>query len=91
MSGGPGLRAPGRRADFLAAGGLVLAVVAELSSAGLLGLSGWFISACAVAGAAAFGSFSYVAPSGGVRAFALARVAGNYSKRLVLHAPPCAG
>ncbi|MFD3928211.1 ATP-binding cassette domain-containing protein [Streptomyces sp. NPDC058614] len=76
----------GRRAGSLAAGGLVLAVVAELSSAGLLGLSGWFISACAVAGAATFSSFSYIAPSGGVRAFALARVAGNYSKRLVLHA-----
>lgn len=76
----------GRRARSLAAGGLVLAVVAELSSAGLLGLSGWFVSACAVAGAATFSSFSYIAPSGGVRAFALARVAGNYSKRLVLHA-----
>lgn len=76
----------GTRGSSLAAGGLVLAVVAELSSAGLVGLSGWFISACAVAGAATFSSFSYVAPSGGVRAFALARVAGNYSKRLVLHA-----
>jgi len=76
----------GRRARSLAAAGLVLAVVAELSSAGLLGLSGWFISACAVAGAATFSSFSYIAPSGGVRAFAMARVAGNYSKRLVLHA-----
>ncbi|WP_043665117.1 ATP-binding cassette domain-containing protein [Streptomyces xylophagus] len=76
----------GLRARSLAAGGLVLAVVAELSSAGLLGLSGWFISACALAGAATFSAFSYVAPSGGVRAFALARVAGNYSTRLVLHA-----
>ncbi|MFD9325743.1 ATP-binding cassette domain-containing protein [Streptomyces sp. NPDC060065] len=76
----------GRRARSLAAGGLVLAVVAEVSSAGLLGLSGWFISSCAVAGAATFSSFSYIAPSGGVRAFALARVTGNYSKRLVLHA-----
>ncbi|MCX5561757.1 ATP-binding cassette domain-containing protein [Streptomyces sp. NBC_00038] len=76
----------GRQARSLAAGGLVLAVVTELSSAGLLGLSGWFISACAVAGAANFSSFSYIAPSGGVRAFATARVAGNYGKRLVLHA-----
>lgn len=75
-----------RAARSLAAGGLALAVVAELSSAGLLGLSGWFVSACAVAGAATFSSFSYIAPSGGVRAFAMARVAGNYSKRLVLHA-----
>ncbi|WP_406437528.1 ATP-binding cassette domain-containing protein [Streptomyces sp. NBC_01613] len=86
MSGSRSPNVHGRRARSLAAGGLTLAVVAELSSAGLLGLSGWFISSCAVAGAATFSSFSYVAPSGGVRAFALARVAGNYSKRLVLHA-----
>lgn len=75
-----------RRARSLAAAGLVLAVVAELSSLGLFGLSGWFISACAVAGATTFSSFSYIAPSGGVRAFALARTAGNYSTRLTLHA-----
>ncbi|MGN9838293.1 ATP-binding cassette domain-containing protein [Nonomuraea sp. H19] len=73
-------------ARALASAGLVLTVIAELSSAGLLGLSGWFISACAVAGAATFSSFSYLAPSGGVRAFALARITGNYSKRLTLHA-----
>lgn len=75
-----------RRTRSLAAAGLVLAVVAELSSVGLFGLSGWFISACAVAGAVTFSSFSYVAPSGGVRALALARTAGNYSTRLTLHA-----
>ncbi|MEV1065398.1 ATP-binding cassette domain-containing protein [Streptomyces sp. NPDC050263] len=86
MSGSRTPNVRGRRARSVAAGGLVLAVVAELSSAGLLGLSGWFVSACAAAGAATFSSFSYVAPSGGVRAFALARVAGNYGKRLVLHA-----
>ena len=82
MSGGD----PHRRRGPSRPAGSLLAVVAELSSAGLLGLSGWFISACAVAGAATFSSFSYIAPSGGVRAFALARIAGNYSKRLVLHA-----
>jgi ATP-binding cassette subfamily C protein CydC len=63
----------------------VLAVLAEASSIGLLGLSGWFITASAIAGAAAYSSFSYVAPSGGVRGFALARIGGNYSQRLVLH------
>jgi len=75
-----------RTASTLATAGLALAVAAECCSAGLLSLSGWFIGACAVAGAAAYSSFSYLAPSGGVRAFALARIAGNYSKRLVLHA-----
>ena len=57
--------------------------------AGLFGLSGWFISACAVAGAATFSSFSYIAPGGGVRAFALTRITSNYSKRLVCAPPPC--
>jgi len=82
------LPSAGRRhpARTLAIAGLALAVAAEACSVGLLGLSGWFISACALAGAATFSSFSYIAPSGGVRAFALARIAGNYSKRLVLHA-----
>ena len=77
---------PHRRTRALAGVGLLIAVIAELSSAGLLGLSGWFISACAVAGTATFSTFSYIAPSGGVRAFALARIAGNYSKHLTLHA-----
>ncbi|TPQ19442.1 ATP-binding cassette domain-containing protein [Streptomyces sporangiiformans] len=86
MSGSRCPNVRSRRARSLATTGLVLAVVAELSSVGLLGLSGWFVSACAVAGASTFSSFSYIAPSGEVRAFAMARIAGNYSKRLVLHA-----
>ncbi|MDP4504959.1 ATP-binding cassette domain-containing protein [Nonomuraea turcica] len=86
MSGTPFGSGPERRARALAGAGLGLAVLAELSSAGLLGLSGWFVSACAVAGAATFSSFSFIVPSGGVRALALARIAGNYSTRLTLHA-----
>ncbi|MDQ1583558.1 MAG: ATP-binding cassette, subfamily bacterial CydC [Microbacteriaceae bacterium] len=70
----------------LAVLGLALAAVAELSSVGLIGLSGWFISASAVAGATLYSTFSYVAPSGGVRSLALARIGANYLQRLVLHA-----
>ncbi len=69
----------------LAVFGLALAAVAELSAVGLVGLSGWFVTASAVAGATLFSTFSYVAPSGGVRSFALARIAANYGQRLVLH------
>ena len=69
-----------------AAVGLASAVFAEVSSVALIGLSGWFVTACAVAGAAAFSAFSYVAPSGGVRAFALSRIGGNYGSRVMLHA-----
>jgi ATP-binding cassette subfamily C protein CydC len=53
---------------------------------GLLGLSGWFIATSAVAGAAVFSSFSYLAPSGGVRSFALGRIGSTYANRVVLHA-----
>jgi ATP-binding cassette subfamily C protein CydC len=70
----------------LALAGLALAVLAETGSLGLLGLSGWFIASCAVAGATLFSTFSYVAPSGGVRSFALLRIGASYGQRLVQHA-----
>jgi ATP-binding cassette subfamily C protein CydC len=66
--------------------GLILAVLAECCTVGLVGLSGWFIARSAVAGASAYSVFSYLAPSGGVRAFALGRIATNYAHRVVLHA-----
>lgn len=66
--------------------GLSLAVLAEVCSVGLLGLSGWFIASSAVAGMAATSTFSYLAPSGGVRSFAMGRIVGTYAQRVVLHA-----
>jgi ATP-binding cassette subfamily C protein CydC len=74
------------KANALAGAGLVLAVLAEVCSVGLVGLSGWFVAASAVAGAGAYSAFSYLAPSGGVRAFALGRIATTYADRVVLHA-----
>jgi ATP-binding cassette subfamily C protein CydC len=65
--------------------GLILAVIAELFSVALVGLSGWFIASSAVAGATAYSTFSYLTPSGGVRAFALGRIATNYASRVLLH------
>jgi ATP-binding cassette, subfamily C, bacterial CydC len=61
-------------------------VLAETGSLGLLGLSGWFIAASAVAGATLYSTFSYIAPSGGVRSFALLRIGASYGQRLVQHA-----
>jgi ATP-binding cassette subfamily C protein CydC len=66
--------------------GIALAVVAEASSVGLLGLSGWFIASCYLSGLNPLSTFSYLAPSGGVRSFALARIGGRYAERLVTHA-----
>jgi ATP-binding cassette subfamily C protein CydC len=65
--------------------GLALAILGEVGSVGLVGLSGWFIASCAVAGATAFSTFSYVSPSGGVRTLALLRTGANYGQRLALH------
>ncbi|MFC4242654.1 ATP-binding cassette domain-containing protein [Gryllotalpicola reticulitermitis] len=73
------------RPSLLAFAGLGLAVLAEAGSIGLLGLSGWFISSCAIAGGATFSAFSYIAPSGGVRSFALLRIAAGYGERLTEH------
>ena len=70
---------------IIAIAGLMLAVVAEFLSMGLVGLSGWFIASSAVAGASAYSTFSYLNPSGGVRAFALGRIATSYAYRVVLH------
>jgi len=71
---------------LVAAAGLVLGLAAEACSIGLLGLSGWFIASSAVAGAAAYSMFSYLNPSGGVRALALGRIITTYASRVVLHA-----
>ena len=73
------------RSALVSVAGLALAVLAESCAVGLLGLSGWFIATSAVAGASAYSAFSYLAPSGGVRAFALGRIATNYAHRVVLH------
>lgn len=65
--------------------GIVLAIVTLLASIGLLTLSGWFLSASAVAGFAGLYSFNYMLPAAGVRGTAIARTAGRYFERLVSH------
>src|SRR5689334_11616847 len=81
----PADRSRQRRTALVSIAGLILAVLAESCSVGLVGLSGWFIASSAVAGASAYSVFSYLAPSGGVRAFALGRIATSYASRVVLH------
>jgi ATP-binding cassette, subfamily C, bacterial CydC len=67
------------------AAGLALAMVAEASAIGLIGLAGWFIVSCYLCGITVGSAFSYLAPSGAVRSFALVRIAGRYAERLVMH------
>ncbi|MFC0268012.1 thiol reductant ABC exporter subunit CydC [Kushneria aurantia] len=64
--------------------GIVLQLLALAAGIGLLALSGWFLSAAAVAGLTA-ASFNYMLPSAGVRFFALSRTATRYAERLVTH------
>lgn len=65
--------------------GIVLAIVTLLASIGLLTLSGWFLSASALAGIAGLYSFNYMLPAAGVRGAAIIRTAGRYFERLVSH------
>lgn len=67
--------------------GALLAAVTVLSGMTLLGLSGWFITATAIAGlntSMAF-TFDVFMPSAGIRLLALGRTASRYGERLVTH------
>ena len=67
--------------------GIVLALVTLLAGTGLLALSGWFITATAIAGltAATAMSFNFFTPGAGVRGFSITRTASRYFERLVSH------
>ncbi|WP_443969629.1 hypothetical protein [Sphingobium sp. CR28] len=63
-------------------------VIVALSSVGLLALSGWFITAAAIAGSAgplAARAFNYLIPSALIRLFAILRTVGRYFERLLSH------
>ncbi|MFD9684764.1 ATP-binding cassette domain-containing protein [Kitasatospora sp. NPDC059146] len=65
--------------------GIALAAAAEVSAAALLGLSGWFLTTCALVTLLADTTWSWMYPSGGVRALALLRTSLRYLERLVSH------
>jgi len=67
--------------------GLVLSVISLMAGIGLLSLSGWFLSASAIAGVTllATQTFNYLTPSGGVRFLSIARTASRYGERLATH------
>ncbi len=66
---------------------LLLGIVTAIATIGLLMLSGWFISAAALAGFAALGLhlFNYLMPSAMIRLFAIVRTAGRYGELIVSH------
>ncbi|AGT07567.1 amino acid ABC transporter ATP-binding/permease protein [Paracoccus aminophilus] len=65
---------------------LLLAALVLLGGAGLLALSGWFITAAAVAGAAGVGAtFDVFRPAAAVRGLAVFRTAARYGERWFGH------
>jgi ATP-binding cassette subfamily C protein CydC len=71
------------------AGGILLSLLTALASIALLTLSGWFISASAIAGLAALDgnalAFNFMLPAAQIRALAITRTLGRYGERLVTH------
>jgi ATP-binding cassette subfamily C protein CydC len=64
--------------------GVLLSFITLLANVALMALSGWFITAMAVAGAAGM-SMNYFTPAALIRAAAIVRTAGRYAERLVTH------
>ncbi|MCL1074373.1 heme ABC transporter ATP-binding protein/permease CydC [Shewanella dokdonensis] len=64
--------------------GLLLSLLTLIAGIGLLSLSGWFLSATAVAGLAGVG-MNYFTPAGGVRMFSIMRTASRYGDRVLTH------
>ncbi|MFY2508405.1 heme ABC transporter ATP-binding protein/permease CydC [Vibrio pectenicida] len=66
--------------------GMLLALLTMFASIGLLTLSGWFLSAAAIAGLTiARETFNYMLPGAFVRGFAMGRTAGRWGERVVSH------
>ncbi|MGV8960424.1 MAG: thiol reductant ABC exporter subunit CydC [Stenotrophomonas sp.] len=65
---------------------VVLLLTTMLAGVGLLGLSGGFLTAAALAGATGIGSgFNFFSPSAGIRALTIARIVSRYFEKLVGH------
>ena len=67
--------------------GALLAAATVLAGIALLGLSGWFITATAIAGLSSATAFAFdvFAPAAAIRFLALARTAARYGERLTTH------
>jgi ATP-binding cassette subfamily C protein CydC len=66
------------------AAGILLTITVTLANIGLLALSGWFITAMALAGLGS-GRINYFTPAAGIRGLAILRTGGRYLERLVTH------
>ena len=65
-----------------------MGAIVTVSAVALLGVSGWFITGAALAGAAgaaAVASFNFLLPSAAIRLFAVLRTGGRYVERVAGH------
>lgn len=76
-----GLARPWRR---WMGGAVLVACATVLASVALMGVSGWFIAAMAIAGATT-GMMNYFLPAAAIRFFAIVRTGGRYAERLLGH------
>jgi ATP-binding cassette subfamily C protein CydC len=74
----------GRRRRWLAAG-LALILLSLFAGVALLALSGWFITASALAGLGLIAMLDIFAPGAGIRLAAITRTVSRYGERLVTH------
>ncbi len=67
--------------------GVLLSVLTAFSAIALLAVSGWFISAAAIAGAVAATAhtFNFFTPGAVVRGLSISRTVGRYAERMVTH------
>ncbi len=72
---------------FMLSAGILTATVTVLAGIALLGLSGWFITATAIAGLSVATAivFDVFAPAAGIRLLAITRTGARYLERLVTH------
>lgn len=64
----------------------LLVLVSMLAGVGLLGVSGSFLTAAALAGITGMGTgFNFFSPSAGIRALTFARIASRYGEKLIGH------
>ena len=70
-------------------GGIILSLITSLAAIILLSLSGWFITASAIAGLMTIDgsalAFNFMLPAAQIRALAITRTLGRYGERLVTH------
>jgi len=64
--------------------GILLSFITLISNVGLLALSGWFITAMALAGIAG-AQMDYFTPAASIRGLAIARTTSRYGERIVTH------